>query len=128
MTYWYKWESINDRARTSEDQEIIKTERKERLGTSYANKETMIPMEAHKPEPKWQTVPMFTLTSAKRIRAVNMEARRQAVGVITKVAKLTLNEGPPDPRLDTIAGFDRCCDRKYTREERMVRMTEIRMP
>ena len=40
---------------------------------------------------------------AKRIRVVNMEARRQAVGVITKVAKLTLNEGPPDPRPDSIA-------------------------
>jgi len=41
--------------------------------------------------------------SAKRIRAVNMEARRQAVGVITKVMKLTLNKGPPDPRPDSIA-------------------------
>ena len=88
----------------------------------------MIPIEAHKAEPKWQTVPMFALTSAERINAVNMEARRQAIGDIAKVAKVALNEGPPDPRPDSIADFDRCCDRKYTREERTVRMMESRIP
>ena len=71
---------------------------------------------------------MFALTSAERMSAVNMEARRQAVGVITKVAKLALNEGPPDPGPGSIVDFDRCCDRKYTREERTVRRTESRMP
>jgi len=95
---------------------------------TYINKATMIPTEAHKAEPKWQTVPMFAFTSAERIKAVNMEARRQAVGVITKVAKLALNEGPPGPEPGSIMDFDRCCDRKYTREERTVRMAERRMP
>ena len=57
-----------------------------------------------------------------------MEARRQAVGVITKVAKLALNAGPPEPEPDSIVDFDRCCERKYTREERTVRMTESMMP
>lgn len=83
-------------------------------------------MEAHKAEPKWQTVPMFALTSAERINAINIEARRQAIGDIAKVAKVALNEGPPDPRPDSI--FDRCCDWKYTREERTVKMMESRMP
>lgn len=64
---------------------------------------------------------MFALTSVKRMSAVNMEARRQVMGAIMKVAKLALKEGPP-------VDFDRRCDRKYTREERMVRMTESRMP
>jgi len=71
---------------------------------------------------------MFALTSTERMKAVNMEARRHAIGVITNVAKLALNEGPPDPRPDGIVDFDRCCDRKYTREERTVRTTESRTP
>jgi len=71
---------------------------------------------------------MFAHTSAKRISAVNMDARRQAPGVITKVAKLALKEGPPDTRPDNVVDFDRCCDRKYTREEKVVRMMESRMP
>jgi len=71
---------------------------------------------------------MFDLTSAKKMRAVNMEARRQAMGVITKVAKLTLNGGPPDPRPDSILDFDCCSDRKYTKEEMRVRTMESRMP
>ena len=65
---------------------------------------------------------MFALTSVKKMRAVNIEARRQAIGVITKLAKFALSEGPPD------VNFDRCWDRKYTREERTVRKTESRMP
>jgi len=56
------------------------------------------------------------------MRAVNMEARRQAIGVITKLAKFTLTEGPPD------VNFDRCWDRKYTKEERAVRIAESSMP
>jgi len=69
---------------------------------------------------------MFALTSAKRTRAVNAEAKKQAVGVTTKAAKVTLNEDPLDP--DSIVDFDRFCDRKYTREERTVRMKKRRMP
>ena len=57
-----------------------------------------------------------------------MEARRHATGVITKFAKLALDKGPADPRPCRVVDFDRCCDRKYTREERTVRMTERRMP
>jgi len=68
---------------------------------------------------------MFALTSAKRTTAVNIEARRHAIGVITKVAKVALNETPPGP--DGVVDFDRCWNRKYTREERTVRMTERRM-
>ena len=78
------------------------------LYTPYPNKKAVIATEVHKAEPKWQTVPMFALTSAKRITAVKMDARRQAIGVIANVAKLTLNEGPPDPGLNVVAGFDRC--------------------
>lgn len=74
----------------------------------YFNKEAVIATEVHKAEPKWQTVPMFALTSAKRITAVRVEARRQAIGVIANVAKLTLNEGPPDPGPDVVVDFDRC--------------------
>jgi hypothetical protein len=84
-------------------------------------------METHKAEPKWQTVPMFAPTSAERTNAVNVDARRQAMGVITKVAKLTLNEGPPDSGPESTVDFVRCWDRKYTRDERMVRMTENMM-
>lgn len=96
--------------------------------TPYCNKEAMIATEVHKAEPKWQTVPMFALTSAKRITAVKMDARRQAIGVIANVAKLTLNEGPPGPGPDDAVGFDRRCDRKYTREEMMVRMVQRIIP
>lgn len=80
--------------------------------TPYCNKEAMMATEVHKAEPKWQTVPMFALTSAKRMTAVKVEARRQAIGVIANVAKLTLNEGPPGPGPDDAVGFDRRCDRK----------------
>ena len=59
---------------------------------------------------------------------MNVDARKQAVGVTTKVARLTLNEGPLDPGPDSIVDFDRFCDRKYTREERTVRMTERKIP
>ena len=59
---------------------------------------------------------------------MNVDARRQAVGVTTNVARLTLNEGPLDPGPESIVDFDRFCDRKYTREERTVRMTDRRIP
>lgn len=68
---------------------------------------------------------MLALTSAKKMMAVNMEARRHAIGAITKVAKWALNEGPSGPSL---VDFESCCDRKYTREERTVRRMESRMP
>lgn len=73
-------------------------------------------------------VPMFTFTSAESTTAANMEARRQAIGAIAKVAKLALGEVPPDPRSDIVVDFDRCWDRKYTTDEMTVKMTERKMP
>jgi len=71
---------------------------------------------------------MFSVMSAERQTAVNMVVRRQAIGDIANVAKLTLSEGAADSRPGEIVDFDRCCDRKYTREEMTVRVMERRMP
>jgi len=70
---------------------------------------------------------MFSLTSAERTTAVNMEARRQAIGDIANVAKLALREGDAGSRLGEMVDFNRRWDRKYTREEMTVRVMERRM-
>jgi len=70
---------------------------------------------------------MFSLTSAERTTAVNMEARRQAIGDIANVAKLALREGAAGSRLGEMVDFNRRWDRKYTREEMTVRVMERRM-